>query len=836
MILRRCLFCLAALASSVCSLAEDGAAGTERPGYQVPPEAIVKALDALDAQTPIATASPGGRWLLLQYPQARASINEFARPLLGLGGWTFDASNARALASPFRTLRRLSLIDASSGREWPLDLPDGQIGYAEWSRDGRLFALMRSTNSRTELWIGDAHTRALTQIANVSLNATRTRGDPINALPCRWLSNNTQLLCLTIPAQRATLPMQKAIAPRIQDSRDRAEGTAAPRSRPEHRLQSVEDEALYEYHMTAQPAVIDVVDRTIEPIGSPAIYETLEPSPDGALFLSVRIVRPYSYLTIDREFPKVVEILNRRGQVVRLAAKVAGAAGASGPGGVSAGPRSFFWRPGVPATLGWYEALDGGDPRVKVPNRDRLLLWPAPFKSAPRELFRSAGRMSKSSARTLWGRDDLVIIEEIDSAARIQRVWQLSARARGAAPRLFWQFGTDKPHENPGEFVTTLAPGSGRGSRVERLFDGAVLLQDASGSVYLSGTGYSPEGTRPFLDRYDLRTGRRERLFESRRKEYEAVISVLDPAAHRLLTSIETPSIPPNLRIVESPARLPLSLTHSVDPAPELTQVQRQRVTYHRDDGVQLNGDLYLPHNYTGGRLPLIVSAYPTGYSGSEGAEQRVGTENRFPARQSSSLLPLVMEGYAVFEAAMPVVGAQENFNAQIAANAQAAVEKLVALGVADRRRIGITGQSYGGLMTATLLAHTDLFAAGVARSGAYNLTLSPFGFQEESRSFWQARHLYDEMSPFRYADRIRAPLLLVHGEWDNSAGANLIQSARFFEAMHGLGKTARLVVLPYEKHQYQARESVLHFYAEMLAWFDRYLKPQESITAVQSK
>lgn len=127
--------------------------------------------------------------------------------------------------------------------------------------------------------------------------------------------------------------------------------------------------------------------------------------------------------------------------------------------------------------------------------------------------------------------------------------------------------------------------------------------------------------------------------------------------------------------------------------------------------------------------------------------------------------------------------------------------------------------------MTANLLAHSDLFRAGIARSGAYNRTLTPFGFQSERRTFWEAPEMYAKVSPFWYADKIKEPILLIHGEADNNQGTFPIQSERMFAAIRGNGGTARLVMLPLEAHGYAAKESTEHTLFEMVQWFDKWVK-----------
>jgi dipeptidyl aminopeptidase/acylaminoacyl peptidase len=130
--------------------------------------------------------------------------------------------------------------------------------------------------------------------------------------------------------------------------------------------------------------------------------------------------------------------------------------------------------------------------------------------------------------------------------------------------------------------------------------------------------------------------------------------------------------------------------------------------------------------------------------------------------------------------------------------------------------------------MTANLLTHSRLFAAGIAESGAYNRTLTPFGFQNERRSYWEAPEIYNRMSPFMNADKVKDPMLLIHGMADNNSGTFPIQSESYYAALKGFGATVRLVLLPDESHGYAARESILHKHWEVLNWMNKYVRDKK--------
>jgi dipeptidyl aminopeptidase/acylaminoacyl peptidase len=425
-----------------------------------------------------------------------------------------------------------------------------------------------------------------------------------------------------------------------------------------------------------------------------------------------------------------------------------------------------------------------------------------------------------------WARGDLAIAREGNSRQRKNRVWVFDPSGR-AAPRMLWERSSEDRYTDPGQFVTTR---NALGRNVLRLAaDGRA--------VFLMGSGASAEGDRPFLDRYELNTGRTQRLFHSAAPYYESVVDILDDRGQRLLTNRESQTEPANYWIRETVRRIaPMQITKFVDPAPEFANVRREVVRYTRKDGVQLQATVYLPPGYDkarDGAIPFLLWAYPREFGSADAASQVIGSPHRFTRPGGSSHLFALLQGYGVMDdPTMPIIGIDgaepnDTYVEQLTTSAEAAVDHIVSMGVADRARIAVGGHSYGAFMTANLLAHTSLFQAGIARSGAYNRTLTPFGFQGEERSYWQAAELYERMSPFTYADKIKTPILLIHGMADNNTGTYPIQSERMFAALKGNGGTTRYIQLPAESHGYSARESVGHTLFEMLNWLDQYVKTQ---------
>ncbi len=585
-------------------------------------------------------------------------------------------------------------------------------------------------------------------------------------------------------------------------------GKATPAPTYQDLLKSEHDEKLFDYYCGSQPAVVDLNGRAV-PAGGPGIYSAARPSPDGNFLLTQRLHRPYSWVLPATRFPVDIEVRRPDGGLVRKLAALP-LADRIPLDGVRTGPRSVNWVAGQPATLLWWEAMDGGNPKETVPHRDRLMIATAPF-DAPREFTKLQQRLQGTGQ---WTSDGRLWVSDYERRSRRQRTFLVSPE--GESREILSRNQQDR-YRDIGSPVTVP---TADGYRVIGVDDGAILL---------SGLGASPEGDRPFLDRMDLATGAKTRLFHSAPDAYETVIAVLDKSGARLLTRRESPTEPPNYYLLDNGRRT--ALTRFADPAPELRRVTRKLVRYQRADGVPLSFTLYLPPGYREGtRLPTVVWAYPRDYADAGTAGQISGSPNRFTTPAGASHLFFLLAGYAILDdAALPVVGDLESFNnsylEQIVAGAKAAIDKAVEMGVTDPRRVGVGGHSYGGFMTANLLAHSDLFAAGIARSGAYNRTLTPFGFQSERRTLWEAPETYLRMSPFLSAHKINEPILLIHGAADNNTGTFPIQSERMYTAIRGNGGTVRFVLLPHESHGYAARESVEHALAEMVEWFDKHVK-----------
>jgi len=775
---------------------------TPQEKYRQPPKAV---LDVLRAPvTPQLQLSPTREYGLLLEPLRYPPIADLAQPMLRLAGTRINP-NTNGPHPGFYYVS-LTLLKTADGTQTKVTLPAGtKPSQPEWSPDGRSFAFTNTTPTGIELWVSEAATAKVRKLPGVSLNAI---WDPL-----QWMPGSRELLVKLIPAARGKPPARPTapLGPNVRET----SGKVAPVWTHQDLLTCPYDEDLFDYYAASQLAVVDVITGGVTLIGKPAIFQTASPAPDGKLLLVARGHRPYSYLYTSLSFPKEVEVWDRGGKVVHKLASLP-LADAVPPEGVPTGPRSYHWRPTAPPTLVWTEALDGGDPKRKVSHRDRLLMLAAPFTGQPVELLKTEHRLMG----TYWGeRDGLLQVGDYDRDRRWRRSFLLSADKPAEPPRLLFSLSTRERYKNPGSPVFRTLPSGQR-----------VVLQHGD-SIYFTGEGASPEGDRPFLDRMDLKTLNTERLFRCDAASYEVVVGLLTDDGTRFVTRRESPTDPPNYFVRVLGAAERRALTKFPDPAPALRGIAKRLVTYPRPDGVQCSFTLYLPPGYKEGtRLPTVMWAYPLEYTDPGTAGQVAGTAQRFTSISGMSHLFFLLEGYAILDGAtMPVVGDPQTVNdtyvEQIVSSARAAIDKAVALGVTDPARVGVGGHSYGAFMTANLLAHSDLFRAGIARSGAYNRTLTPFGFQSEWRTLWEAPELYIRMSPFLHADKLKEPILLIHGEADNNSGTFPIQSERMYHALRGHGGTVRLVMLPHESHGYMARESIEHTLYEMIAWFDKYVK-----------
>ena len=784
------------------ALAQDGRT------YQQPPPPIADILDTKPTPTP--SLSPDRTTLALFDRASLPPIAELAEPMLRLAGYRINPRNNGQANSRVAWLTGLSFQPVAGGAARTVSLPaNSRFVSPSWSPDGRSVALLMDAPTGLELWTVDVASGRARKLTDARVNAAV--GGAFD-----WLPDSSGLIVRMTPEGRGPAPdvSRPPEGPIVEESL----GRTAPARTYQDLLSNAGDEALFDHYFTSQLTLVPL-SGPARTLGAPAVYLGASVSPDGHHILQTTVKRPYSYVVPAALFPVEVMITDLQGAVVHRVADLPLRDNIPTPfDSVAPGPRAAQWRADAPSTLVWTEAQDGGDPRTPAEVRDRVFMLAAPFTAQPTPLIDLRDRYGG----IIWGDADtaLVVSRQFNSRRETRHLVDPSSPGQG---RVLLERNYQDRYNDPG-FPVTQPNASGF----------PVMRFNADGSrVLMTGAGATRDGEYPFLATMDLTTGATERVWTSEAGAYETVVGILDENGRRLVTRRETRNDPPNLYVRDLDAQA-TALTTFPDPAPQLAGVTRQLISYTRADGVQLSGTLYLPAGYDkdrDGPLPLVMWAYPAEFTDAAVAGQVVDTANRFTRPGGISHLFLLTQGYAVLDdPSMPIVGVNgaepnDTYIQQLTASAEAAVNAVVDMGVADRDRIAVGGHSYGAFMTANLLAHTDLFRTGIARSGAYNRTLTPFGFQAEQRTYWEAGDTYTEMSPFTYANRVNEPILLIHGEADDNSGTFPVQSERFYAALKGNGATVRYVVLPLEAHGYRARESVGHTHWEMTRWLDQYLK-----------
>ncbi len=802
------LACMALMSLLASAAAENRPAATE---WQEPPRDILDVLHA--PQQPRVTSAPSGEHLIITDPVLYPPLAELAAPMHKLAGVRVNPKLNAVHGRNGSTSPRL--VRVADGATTPLELPAGaEVHDVVWTADGRRFALAVAVSDHIGLWVGSVEGE-LARIEGVALN-------PLLGKAVSWLPDQQRLLVRRIP-DRGPAPEPPAIpsGPEVLEGED-----AEARSTYEARnlLETAYDDALFEHYMTSELVLIEPDEGDIERIGDPAPYSAASFSPDGNFLLVEYLVGPWSHEVAWWRFAHAVEIWDDAGERVATVAELP-VADQVPTHGVPEGPRDFEWRSTAAHTLYWTEALDGGDPMAEVEHRDRLMRLKAPFDGEAEEIFRADHRIMASG----WGaKDGTLMLAQYERMERWLYVWLLDVDE--GTSRLWYDRDIGDRYGDPGFPVFRPLP------------SGHQVMRQQGENVYFRGNGATVDGDRPFLDRRNLETGETERLFRSDRDRYEFFVEFVGDG-ERFVFRSESPTDAPNYYVatleerVESDEGEPdrrhsrRPITDFTDPTPQLRKIEKRIVQYERADGVPLSFHLHLPPDYEEGeRLPTVVYAYPQEYSGASTAGQVRGSTQRFSRFWGASHLYFLLRGYAVLDnTAMPMIGDPEtvydSFVDQLVDDAEAAVDKAVDMGIADEERIGVIGHSHGGLMVANLLAHTDLFRAGIARSGSYNKTNQPFGFQSERRTLFEAREAYIKLSPTFFADQVNEPVLVIHGKDDSNPGTLTYQSEVFFEAVRGSGGTARLVLLPHEDHGYRARESIEHVLWEQLEWFDTHVK-----------
>ncbi|MEI7726405.1 MAG: prolyl oligopeptidase family serine peptidase [Bacteroidota bacterium] len=778
--------------------------------YQLPPKEI---LELADVKTPPQTSiSRNNTWLLLLERPLYKTLEELAEPELKLAGLRMNPENFNVSRSSFYTsltIQKLSDAKPITLKNMPQPL---MAQYVQISPNENYCSFVQVNPSKLSLWVIDLKTGEANMILPEGLNATM--GSPYqwsndeSFLYCKWKGDKMKL------SVKDELPK----GPSTQD----ATGVKAPARTFQDLLRNKQDEAKFDHYAGASVLKVSVDGQKRTPLLPEGIYKMIAFSPDGKYILTEEVVQPYSYALTYFSFSSRFNVYDQNGNpLIKFYNRPLQDKVPINFDAVEAGKRNIYWRSDKPSTLYWCEAPDGGDPAVAADYRDQLWQSDFPFmKSSP------VCKLKNRFSGIVFGKDDLAIVTDYWWKNRNTRTCIINPSMENQDPKVIYDLSSEDLYADPGSFVTTYNE-----------YNKPVLQFSKNGkSLFLEGEGYSPDGNRPFIDAFDLNTMKTERLWRADGKTtYESILRVVDVEKKLAITSIESPKIYPNLYLRDySTEKAPKQITFRENPYKSLMDISKQKIYYKRKDGVDLSATLYLPAGYDkvkNGPLPMLMDAYPLEYKDDKTAGQVKESPFTFISINWASPLFWVNRGYAILQdAEFPIIGKgseepNDTYIEQLVADAAAAINTVDSMGVVDKNRCAVMGHSYGAFMTANLLAHSDLFAAGIARSGAYNRTLTPFGFQSEERTYWQAPDVYNKMSPFSYADKIKLPLLLIHGDADNNPGTFTLQSERLFQAIKGNGGKARLVLLPFESHGYAARENILHMLWEMDTWLDKYVK-----------
>lgn len=805
-----------------------GALAQDNTGYQTPPKALADLVTA--PPTPTVSVDSKGQWMLvLERNTATTTIAELSQPELRLAGLRINPATSGPSRAVFINNLKLRQVMANATDIAVTGLPTNpQISNVQWSPDDSKIAFTHTTDSKIELYVLEVATAAARKVSDVALNG-------VLGSPFQWVSDSKSFIVRGIPTERGPAPEISRVpsGPSVQENN----GTKAQAATYQDLLKSPSDEKQFEYYATAQAMKIGL-DGSVQKIGNMGQIATATPSPDGRFVLIETIHRPFSYLVTVNRFPSKTDIYDANGGFVKtlidspLQENVPW-----GPDAVPTGQRGHNWRNDAAATVYWVEAKDGGDPKRKIGIRDVVYTLEAPFTGEAKEIYTAAYRFGGVT----WGNDQTALFSERWYTTR-KTLTKLVNPSNPANPIVLFDRSSEDRYNNPGspelkknaygEFVLDITP---------------------TNEIYLTGQGASPEGDRPFVDVFNLSTKQTKRLFRSEAPYFERPISILNAEKGLILTSRESQEEQPNYYIrnlkpapkkgkkAAEPALT--QVTFFPHPYPQWKGIQKQQLRYKRPDGVDLTATLLLPPGYKkeDGPLPTFLWAYPAEFKSAAAASQVSGSPYQFNRISYWTGAAFVTMGYAVLEnASIPIVGEgdkepNDTYVEQLVASAKAAIDEGVRLGVVDANRVGVGGHSYGAFMTANLLSNSNLFKAGIARSGAYNRTLTPFGFQNEQRTYWQAPDVYNKMSPFMNADKMKTPLLMTHGEADNNTGTFPIQSERYYNALKGMGATAKLVFLPYESHGYTAKESLLHMLYEMNGWLDKYVKNASAVNKTKT-
>ncbi|MDF1574884.1 MAG: prolyl oligopeptidase family serine peptidase [Bacteroidales bacterium] len=778
--------------------------------YQKPSKEILELVDVPLA--PSVLLDDKQENMILLYRDAYESIEELSRQELRLGGLRIDPlTNIGSRTTYVNNLKIKKLTENEAAVVQVQGLPGTpKLTSLSWSPDQKKLAFTHTAATGVELWVLDIDSAKARRLTGAGINANM--GVVLN-----WFEDSESILVKMISSDRKALIDAVNAVPQ-GPTISVADGKRAQNRTYQDLLQNKNDEHNFEQLALSELHKVSLDGRSEKWLES-AMYSSISFSPDGSYVLVTTVEKPFSYLVPYYRFPSTSTVYSS--DAVKVETVLESPLIEELPQGfmaVQKGRRDLEWRGDRPATLVFAVALDGGDPENEVDFRDEVFQLEAPFNGTPVPLLKTINRFTGIQ----WGNEKVAVASDRWWNTRNSKSYLFNPSDASSAPLVLFDRNYQDRYNDPGRFVS------------ERNEYGSRVLSIKKNHLYLLGSGYSEEGQFPFLDQMNLKTKTINRIYQSTYTDRLENLSRFDIDKNRLLVRIESPTDYPNYYFRNLKNNTLQQITAFENPFKSLQNVHKEVITYQRDDGLELSGTLYLPVGYDREKkekAPMILWAYPREYKDKSSAAQTTANPNRFTSPNYGSPIYWVTKGYVVLDgAAFPIVGEgdeepNDSFRKQLVANALAAIDAVDQLGYIDRNKVAVGGHSYGAFMVANLLSHSDLFAAGIARSGAYNRTLTPFGFQSEERSYWEAPEVYYRMSPFMHADKMKTPLLLIHGEADNNSGTYPLQSTRYFNALKGLGASVRLVMLPKESHGYRARESILHMLWEQDQWLEKYVK-----------
>ena len=781
--------------------------------YQKPPKEILDLVEAPPA--PSVIIDDKGENVILLYRDSYKSIAELSETEMRLGGLRINPkTNIGSRTNYYNNIEIKKATDKNSKQVTGLP-KNARLSNFSWSPNQKMIAFLHTGQEGVEAWVLNIENKSAKKLTNATVNANM--GDVIN-----WFKDSSSLLVKMLPNNRKEL-INTAEAVPTGPTISVSDGEKAQNRTYQDLLKNPNDEANFEQLALSEIKKVSVTGE-ISNFLPTAMYRSISFSPNGDYILVSEIKKPFSYLVPYYRFPYNETVYDNNGKVVTVINEVP--LDEVRPKGFMAtrtGKRNFSWRNDKPATLYWVEALDEGDPENEVDFRDVVYQVEAPFTGKGKEILKTKNRFSGIT----WGDDKNAIAYDYWWNDRNTKTYLFNPSNMSEKPVIIFDRNYQDRYSDPGNFVTT-----------RNKFNRSVLELNNQ-TAYLMGEGYSKEGQFPFVDEFNLKNKKTKRVYQSSYTDKkENLYDAIDMKKGKILVRIESQNEYPNYYFRNINKKEDLTpVTSFENPFKSLQNVHKEVITYKRDDGLELEGTLYLPVGYDKDKKekkPMILWAYPREFKDKSSASQNTTNPNEFIYPFWGSPIYWVTQGYVVLDdAAFPIVGEgdeepNDTFRSQLIANAKAAIDAVDDMGYIDRNRVAVGGHSYGAFMVANLLSHSDLFAAGIARSGAYNRTLTPFGFQSEERSYWDSPETYYTMSPFMHAEKMKTPLLLIHGEADNNSGTYPLQSERYFNALKGLGATARLVMLPKESHGYRAKESILHLLWEQDTWLDTYVKNKE--------